>query len=81
MAHGMGHCNLEVATVGRPFRSTGSSILDLECGDRAFWRREVFTLTDTHRQDFDRRLERYREKPKAGSPWEEVKARLQGKTD
>ena len=41
---------------------------------------EAFTLTDAHRQDLERRLEKYRDDPKAGSPWEEVKARLQGKT-
>lgn len=42
---------------------------------------EAFTLTETHRQDLDRRLEQYRDSPKSGAPWEEVKARLQGKTD
>lgn len=42
---------------------------------------EAFTLTDAHRRDVERRLEKYRDDPKAGSPWEEVKARLQGKTD
>lgn len=42
---------------------------------------EAFTLTDAHRQDLDRRLEQYRDNPKAGSPWKEVKTRLQGKTD
>ncbi|HVA50655.1 MAG TPA: addiction module protein [Pirellulales bacterium] len=42
---------------------------------------EAFTLTESHRQDLDRRLEQYRDNPKAGAPWEEVKARLQRKTD
>jgi putative addiction module component (TIGR02574 family) len=42
---------------------------------------EAFTLTDAHRQDLDRRLEQYRDNPKAGSTWDEVKARLQRKPD
>lgn len=33
-------------------------------------------LTDAHREDLQRRLEEYRDDPLAGSPWEEVKARL-----
>ncbi len=33
-------------------------------------------LTEAHRQDLRRRLEAYRDDPKAGAPWEEVKARL-----
>ena len=39
---------------------------------------EAFALTDAHRHDLDRRLDRYRDNPKAGSSWEDVKARLQG---
>jgi putative addiction module component (TIGR02574 family) len=35
-------------------------------------------LSDAHKQDLQRRLEVYRENPKSGSPWNEVKARLQG---
>lgn len=42
---------------------------------------EAFTLADTHRKDLDRRLEQYRDSPKSGSPWAEVKVRLQGKTN
>lgn len=42
---------------------------------------QAFTLTDVHRQDLDRRLDQYRDNPKAGSAWDEVKTRLQGKTD
>lgn len=38
---------------------------------------ETTLLTDAHKQDLQRRLETYRDDPKAGSPWEEVKARLQ----
>lgn len=41
----------------------------------------AFTLTDKHRQDIDRRLEQYSDNPKAGSPWDDVKMRLRGKTD
>lgn len=39
---------------------------------------EAVTLTDAHKEDLQRRLDAYRENPKAGSPWEEVKARLSG---
>jgi len=35
-------------------------------------------LNDKHREDLRRRLEAYRDNPLAGSPWEEVKARLLG---
>ena len=35
-------------------------------------------LTDAHRADLQRRLEEYRADPLAGSPWDEVKARLLG---
>lgn len=42
---------------------------------------EAFTLTEIHQQDLDRRLEQYRDNPKSGSPWAEVKARLQGKAN
>jgi putative addiction module component (TIGR02574 family) len=36
------------------------------------------TLSDAHRQDLQRRLDTYRDDPKAGSPWEEVEVRLRG---
>lgn len=39
---------------------------------------EAAALTDSQRQDLQRRLDAYRDDPKAGSPWEEVKSRLQG---
>jgi len=39
---------------------------------------EANPLTDLHKQDLQRRLDAYRDDPKAGSPWDEVKARLQG---
>jgi putative addiction module component (TIGR02574 family) len=39
---------------------------------------EGAALTESQRQDLQRRLEAYRDDPKAGSPWEDVKARLQG---
>jgi putative addiction module component (TIGR02574 family) len=41
---------------------------------------EAVTLTEAHERDLERRLEAYRDNPGAGSPWEEVKARLQGGT-
>ncbi len=39
---------------------------------------ETSLLGDAHRADLQRRLEEYRDDPLAGSPWEEVKARLLG---
>jgi putative addiction module component (TIGR02574 family) len=39
---------------------------------------EEVTLSDAHKEDLSRRLEAYRDDPTAGSPWEEVKARLRG---
>jgi putative addiction module component (TIGR02574 family) len=36
-------------------------------------------LTDAQRQDLQRRIAAYEADPKAGSGWEEVKARLRGK--
>lgn len=33
-------------------------------------------LSEAHRADLQARLERFRDDPLAGSPWEEVKARL-----
>ena len=39
---------------------------------------EEFTLSEPHRQDLQRRLDAYRDDPKAGTPWEEVRARLRG---
>lgn len=41
---------------------------------------EAATLTRAQEQDLQRRLDAYRDNPKAGSPWEEVKARLQSRT-
>ena len=38
---------------------------------------EAVTLTRAQEQDLQRRLDAYRDDPRAGSPWEEVKARLQ----
>jgi putative addiction module component (TIGR02574 family) len=39
---------------------------------------EDATLSEAHKEDLRRRLDAYRDDPKAGSPWQEVKARLQG---
>jgi putative addiction module component (TIGR02574 family) len=36
-------------------------------------------LSEAQKQDLQRRLDSYAENPKAGSSWEDVKARLQGK--
>lgn len=35
-------------------------------------------LTEAQKEDLQRRLDAYRDNPRAGSPWEEVKARIQG---
>ena len=40
---------------------------------------EQVPLTEGQKQDLQRRLAAHRENPKAGSSWEEVKARLQGR--
>lgn len=39
---------------------------------------EGIGLTEAQKQDLQRRLDAYQDDPKAGSTWEEVKARLQG---
>ncbi len=40
---------------------------------------EQLPLTDAQRQDLERRLAAHRADPRAGSTWEEVKARLRGR--
>lgn len=40
---------------------------------------EEAVLSEAHKEDLRRRLDAYRDNPKAGSPWEEVKARLRGR--
>jgi putative addiction module component (TIGR02574 family) len=40
---------------------------------------ESVPVTDAQKQDLQARLDAYKENPKAGSPWEEVKARLRSK--
>ena len=40
---------------------------------------EQVPLTEAQKQDLQRRLTAYEANPKAGSTWEEVKARLQGR--
>jgi len=37
---------------------------------------EAVELTETQRQELDRRLEAYERNPDAGSPWPEVRARI-----
>jgi putative addiction module component (TIGR02574 family) len=39
---------------------------------------EGVTLSEAHIEDLQQRLDAHRDNPKVGSPWEEVKARLQG---
>lgn len=39
---------------------------------------EASALTEAQKEDLQRRLDAYRDNPRAGSPWEEVKARIQG---
>jgi putative addiction module component (TIGR02574 family) len=39
---------------------------------------EAIPVTEAQRQDLQRRLDAYKDNPKAGSPWEVVKARLKG---
>jgi putative addiction module component (TIGR02574 family) len=39
---------------------------------------EAVPITEAQKQDLQRRLDAHRDNPKAGSPWEEVKARLRG---
>jgi putative addiction module component (TIGR02574 family) len=41
---------------------------------------EAVPLTDAQRAELDRRLEAYHKNPTAGAPWEEVKARILGKS-
>lgn len=41
---------------------------------------EAVTLTSAQEQDLRRRLDAYRDNLNAGSPWEEVNARLQRRT-
>jgi putative addiction module component (TIGR02574 family) len=38
---------------------------------------EAFSLSEAHKEDLQRRLDARRDHPKAGTPWAEVKARLQ----
>jgi len=40
---------------------------------------EEIVLSEAHQRDLQRRLDAYRDNPKAGSPWEEVEARLRGR--
>jgi putative addiction module component (TIGR02574 family) len=40
---------------------------------------EEVPVTEAQKQDLERRLAAYQQNPNAGSSWEEVKARLQGK--
>lgn len=39
---------------------------------------EPFSLSEAHKADLQQRLDAHRDNPKAGAPWAEVKARLQG---
>jgi len=37
---------------------------------------EALSLTEKQREELNRRLQAYHDNPEAGSPWEEVKARI-----
>jgi putative addiction module component (TIGR02574 family) len=39
---------------------------------------EQVELTESQKAELDRRLREHQDNPKAGSPWEQVKARLKG---
>lgn len=39
---------------------------------------EAVQLTDAQKEELDYRLEEYHQNPSAGSPWDEVKARVRG---
>ena len=39
---------------------------------------EAVALSEAQKHELQRRLDAYRDNPKAGAPWDEVKARLQG---
>lgn len=41
---------------------------------------DAVDLTDWQKEELDRRLEAYRDNPDAGSPWEEVRARIRQNT-
>ena len=41
---------------------------------------DALEIPEAHREELDRRLDAYEADPTAGSPWEEVKARLQGRS-
>jgi putative addiction module component (TIGR02574 family) len=41
---------------------------------------EQAPLSEAQKQDLERRLDAYSKNPKAGSSWEDVKARLQGQS-
>jgi len=63
-----------------------SEILELSIEERirlaeAIWESiaqmpEAVSLTDAQRAELDRRVKAYLEDPEAGSPWEEVRARI-----
>ncbi len=40
---------------------------------------DTVPVTDAQKQDLQDRLDAFQENPKAGAPWEEVKARLRSK--
>jgi putative addiction module component (TIGR02574 family) len=40
---------------------------------------DAVPITDAQKKDLQARLDAYKDNPKAGAPWEEVKARLRSK--
>jgi len=53
-------------------------LLAEELWDSVAGQGEMPLLGEAHYADLQRRLDEFRDDPKAGSPWEEVKARLLG---
>jgi putative addiction module component (TIGR02574 family) len=43
-------------------------------------RKGGMVLSESHKQDLQRRLDAYRDHPKTGASWDEVQSRLRGKT-
>jgi putative addiction module component (TIGR02574 family) len=52
-------------------------ILAEELWDSIVTSPEAFPISESHKEDLQRRLDTRRDNPKAGTPWAEIKARLQ----
>jgi putative addiction module component (TIGR02574 family) len=72
-----------------PVTMKSLGIDQLSVDDRLLLREEIWDsiaafpdavpVTDAQKQDLQERLDAFQENPKAGAPWEEVKARLRSK--